>query len=333
MLRTLLIDGNSLLKTSYHGIKNMYWKDIHIGGLCGFMRITQKLIKENYINRVIVFWDSPESGKLKSEIYPLYKITRNNRFIKNPNEKEEIWLQKERLKQYFEELYIRHYEDTVAESDDCIGFYCNNLREEKETIIIISGDKDFFQLINDKVSLYFLPKKIIITKNNYKHYLNYHYKNSFLVKVIEGCQSDCISGIQGIGEKTLLDLFPELIKEEVSFDWIIKRSKELIQEKNLKSLQNIIDGKSKNDEFVGEKFWETNKKIIDLTNPLINEITKENIEIHTKTPINPEKRDIKNFLKLINEDGFINCLSGDYTEFIKPFLNIIKNEQNYGKNN
>jgi len=333
MLRTLVIDGNSLLKTSYHGIKNLYWKDIHIGGMCGFMRITQKLIKENYINRVIIFWDSPQSGKLKSDLYPLYKITRNNRFIKNPNEKEEIWLQKERLKQYFEELYWRHYEDVYAESDDCIGHYCTNLRSNNETIIIVSGDKDCFQLIDDKVSLYFLPKKLIITKNNYKHYLNYHYKNSFLVKVIEGCQSDCISGIQGIGEKTLIDLFPELIKEEKSFDWIMERSKELIKEKGLKSLQNIIDGKTKNDEFCGEKFWETNKKIINLRNPLILDETKENVETITKTPINPDGRDIKNFLKLINEDGFINCINQEYTEFIKPFLNIIKNEQNYGKQN
>lgn len=331
MLRTLVVDGNSLLKTSYHGIKNLYWKDMHIGALCGFMRTLQRVVRDNYINKVIVFWDSETSGKLKSDIYPLYKITRNNRFIKNPNEKEEIWLQKERLKQYFEELYIRHYEDEFAESDDCVGFYSSHLKSKDETVILLSGDKDFFQLINDRVSLYYLPKKVIINKNNYKHYINYHYRNSFLMKVIEGCNSDCISGIQGVGEKTLLDNFPELIKEEKTLEWVIGRSEELLKEKNLKSLQNIVEGKSKNSEFYGEKFWETNKKIIDLTNPLILDETKENIIEITKTPINPDGRNIKNFLKLINEDGFVNCIGGDYTEFIKPFLNIIKNEQNYGK--
>ena len=43
---TLLVDGDSLLKTAYFGAKNLYNKDIHIGGIFQFLTMLRKIIKE-----------------------------------------------------------------------------------------------------------------------------------------------------------------------------------------------------------------------------------------------------------------------------------------------
>ena len=55
MKRTLLVDGNSLLKTGFHGIKNMYNGETHIGGLFHFLKTLAYVIETNLITKTIVF--------------------------------------------------------------------------------------------------------------------------------------------------------------------------------------------------------------------------------------------------------------------------------------
>ena len=61
LTRTLLVDGNSLLNTGFHGIKNMYNGVDHIGGLYHFLNTLRKHIDSYLITKVVVFWDGKET--------------------------------------------------------------------------------------------------------------------------------------------------------------------------------------------------------------------------------------------------------------------------------
>jgi len=54
---TLLVDGDSLLKTAYHGAKDLYNKGNHIGGIFQFLTMLRKVINENRFDKVFIFWD------------------------------------------------------------------------------------------------------------------------------------------------------------------------------------------------------------------------------------------------------------------------------------
>ena len=76
MSTTLLIDGNSLLKTGFHGVKNVYNGADHIGGLYHFLNTLRKQIDINLANKVVVFWDGKNNSKQRRDIYPNYKLNR-----------------------------------------------------------------------------------------------------------------------------------------------------------------------------------------------------------------------------------------------------------------
>ena len=78
--KTLLVDGDSLLKTAYHGAKNLYYKETHIGGIFQFLTMVRKMLNENKFDRVYVFWDGKFSGRLRYELYKDYKSNRGKDF-------------------------------------------------------------------------------------------------------------------------------------------------------------------------------------------------------------------------------------------------------------
>jgi DNA polymerase-1 len=328
---TLLVDGSALLKTAYHGAKQMFYKENHIGGLFQFFTTLRKILNENSIDRVYIFWDGEFSGRLRYEIYKDYKKSREKDFYNSTDPSNpELYIQRERVKQYAEELFIRQYTDDIIEADDAIGYYCQTHKDED--IIILTRDGDFCQLISDNISVYLLNKKVKITESNYLNYFEHHPKNSLLVKIISGDSSDDIVGVRGVKEKTLLKYFPEIGKKELTLTEIFDKI-EVIQNQRktrLKTLDNILNGVT-----VGpqkEKLYEINQRLMDLKNPILTEESKENIDVLSESPLDPEGRSNKNLLSMMIDDGFIYAIPGGregYVEYLRPFLGIIKKEKKF----
>lgn len=327
---TLVVDGSSLIKTAYHGAKNMYYKGNHIGGLFQFYSILRKVINEYRINKVFIFWDGKFSGRLRYELYKDYKIKREKDFYNELEPSDpELLIQKERVKEYAEELFIRQYEDDIVEADDCIGYYCQ--KQTNEDILILSKDRDLCQLIDDRVSYYLIDRKVILTTENYNKMFEHHQKNALLVKIISGDSSDDIQGVRGVKETTLLKYIPEIKEKEFTLKEIFDKIKVLQEERKtrLKTLDNILNGVTNG--LQGDKLYEINKKIMDLKNPLLTEEAKENLDFIIESPIDPEGRSNKNLLNMMIEDGFTLGIPGGrdgYIEFLRPFLRIIKKEKN-----
>ena len=326
---TCIIDGTALLKVAYHGASNLYnSKGVHIGGLFQFFSIMRKVIRENNVDSIVVFWDGKLSGKLRHNIYPEYKQNRKKDYrdgIKDIDA--ELEYQKIRIRQYLEELSIKQFEDEVVEADDCIAYYILN-RSEEERILICTGDRDLCQLIDQDVSVYLFDKKRVVSIDNYQTVFEYDIRNLRLIKIIAGDTSDNIKGIEGIGEETLLKLFPELKEKECSVEEIIQRAIEIQETKKTKSkrLKNIIEKNTVG--IQGNMIYEINNKLINLTTPLLNEKCLVDLNTFIETPLDPEGREIKNLLHMMMDDEFLKEIPGNseaFIEYLRPFLKLKEN--------
>jgi 5'-3' exonuclease len=324
--KTLLIDGNVLMKRSYNGAKNVYYKEKHIGGIFMFYTTLRKLIVELSIDKVIIMWDGERGGSLRLDYYPEYKGNRP-RFFDEPYE-----IQKLRVKAYAEDLFLRQYEHPDCESDDLLAFYCLN-KKKSEEVIIYTNDRDLCQMITDEVSIFLADKKVLVGIGNYNWYFQHYYDNAGVVKIIEGCSTDNIKGIDGVTENTLLTHFPEIKDRKVTLEEILEKAAVLKEEKKLKVFDSLIEGKTKGTH--KGNVYEVNKIIIDLHQPLLTVEAKEEVLNLINLPLNPEGRDYKNVLKMMFEDGVMYAIPGGengYVNFLDPFIKLSKKEKINYKN-
>ena len=183
MTKTLLVDGNNLFKIGFHGAKELFYDGNHIGGVYHFINILRKFLEEHNHDKVIVMWDGESNSVARKLIYPQYKA---NRFQTGSDESYESYLkQRERVKQYLEEVFVRQIEVDDNEADDLIAYYCQIAKEEK--IIIFSADKDLTQLISENVTIYSPISKTYFKHIHSTRYELYNYfKNLVFVKSL--CQ-------------------------------------------------------------------------------------------------------------------------------------------------
>ena len=327
MTKTLLVDGDNLFKIGFHGVKELYSDGSHIGGVYHFINTLRRFLEEHNHDKVVVFWDGDSNSSIRKSIYPQYKG--NRRQDMNEYKYESYLQQKARVKMYLEEVYVRQVEMLNNEADDLIAYYCQVARDEQ--IIIFSADKDLTQLISKNVTIYSPTGKkylangdmININKVDIPHY------NITLTKVMTGDKSDNIDGIEGLGEKTLIKLFPQLLEKPCTIEEILDSARNIQQKKLPKSIQNILTGKTKSG-ILGEQFYNINKQIVDLNHPLITDEGKTLVEqIHIDT-IDPTDRGYKNLMRLMMEDGLFRYLPTNdeaWVNFLKPFLKLIRKEK------
>jgi len=333
VIKTLLIDGSNLMKIGFHGVKDLYSDGSHLGAIYHFINTIRKFLEEHNYDKVVVMWDAEHSSSTRKELYPQYKGNRKQDM--NEYKLESYLTQNARIKEYLEEVFVRQVEMVNNEADDLIAYYCQ--RSVNEEITIFSSDKDLTQLISEKVSIYSPNLKqyfkqgdlITINKVQIPHY------NVLTCKIMTGDSSDNISGIEGLGEKTLVKLFPDMLVKPCTMDEIRVDAGILTQEKKSKVLENILIGKTKNG-ILGEEFYLTNKKIVDLSNPLITEDAKELVEQIITDTIDPTDRGYKNLMRLMMEDGLFKYLPKNdeaWVNFLRPFMKLTRKEKrNTNKN-
>ena len=327
MVKTLIVDGNNLLKIGFHGVKDFYHNGKHIGGLWHFINTIRRFIDEQNFDKVVVIWDGDDNSSTRKLIYPQYK---KKLLITEDFKDQSFGEQKERVKQYLEECYIRQIEVDNNEGDDLIAYYCQISEDEIKTIF--SGDKDLTQLISDKVSVY-SPNSKQVYKNGDKIKIQFHefpHQNIKTYKILSGDKSDNIDGIYYLGEKTLVKLFPELLDQTVTItDILIKAETLLKEDKGNKSLQNLLSGKTKTGVY-GEEFFIINEKIIDLSKPLVTDEAKELVELYYRESLDPDGRGYRNLLKMMMEDGFFKFLpkvDDAWVDFVRPYMKLTRKEK------
>ena len=327
-MKTLLVDGDNLFKIGFHGVRELFVEGNHIGGVFHFLNTLRKQLVDNEYDKVIVFWDGKQNSKIRRELYPNYKLNRKNDMTEE--KLESYYTQKDRVKQYLEECFVRQVEVEQNESDDLIAFYCQIASDEEK--VIFSSDKDLLQLIDESTSLYSPLQKYTYKNGDKVKFGDYYipHQNILTVKILMGDKSDNIQGIERLGEKTFVKIFPEVLETSLFVDDILTKTKQLLDEKNkLNVLKNIVNGQTKDGVF-GDEYYVINKKIMDLGSPLITEEGKEVVTLYYSESLDPEGRDRKNIIGMMMEDGFFKYLPKTdeaFVEFLKPFLKLTRKEK------
>lgn len=354
---SVIVDGNNLLKMSLVD-KTMNSKGEEYGAVMSFIRMLGTILNKKDFNYCMVVWDGIGSGVLRWQYYEDYKANRDKNYsLHDPNltdydrkllefqrkcishsramsdkETDDIIFEREKsiIKAILEELCIRQYEFENTEGDDIIAFYTKN-KKSSEKLVIVSADKDLTQLISDTVIVYNPRMKDFVTKDNSIEKIGITHENVVLEKILCGDASDNIKGVKGIGETTLIKLFPQIKDTKTDLNAIIERSKQLLEEraqnkkKPLKSLENIVNGVT--DGCQGDRLYEINQKIIDLSEPLLTDEARESLTDESYGIMDTSDRDIKNVYKLVSEFDLTELTNEDkFSSLFSPFGRIIMME-------
>ncbi|MFA5358665.1 MAG: DNA polymerase I [Patescibacteria group bacterium] len=203
--KLIVIDGNALIHRAFHALPPLTSKDGQlVNAVYGFALILFKIYKELKPDYIALTLDKAKKT-FRHEEYKEYKATRT----KQPDE---LYAQIPIVKNLAKAFNIPLYELDGFEADDLIGTICHKT-EGKVKSIIVTGDMDTLQLIDDDTEVFTLKRGVNDTviydaaavKERYglKPYQMIDYKG------LRGDASDNIPGVKGIGEKTAVELLRE----------------------------------------------------------------------------------------------------------------------------
>jgi len=325
----LLVDGDNLLTIGFYGMKNYFYKGEHIGGLYHFINTLRRLIDNHRLDKIVVFWDGEQGSASRKKFYHHYKENRKSR-IRTEEEMGSYTNQRNRVKQYLEELFVRQGEFEFCETDDCIAYYTQHSNEE---ILIYSSDGDLTQLVSEKTHL-LNPSHNRIYQLNDKFVYDHEeilIQNIKLVKIMCGDPSDNIAGIKNLGVRRLIALVPEIKTEPLTIEDLLEKFNILFEQDSHNNLiKNLMTGVTKHG-VLGEEFYNVNKRIVSLDEPFLTEEAEESIKSLMTDVMDPEGRSYKNTMKMMMEDGIFLLLpksDNAWINFLNPFLRLTRKEKN-----
>ena len=232
MTKTLmLIDGSSLIFRAFFALPNLTNNDgVMTNGVYGFLTMYQNAFDTYKPDSVLVAFD--RSGKtFRHEEFKDYKATRD----KMPSE---LSYQFGILKDILESMGVRYTDLDGYEADDIVGTYANIGQDAGYKVVIITGDRDYLQLVDENITVYLTKKGISdmaeYTVDTIKKEYGLSPKQLIDVKGLEGDKSDNIPGVDGIGPKKAIGFIKDYGSIEALYDHIDEIS-------GKKTKQNLID--------------------------------------------------------------------------------------------
>jgi len=238
MKRVMIIDSLNLFIRNYVVSPIMSTNGQPMGGTIGYLRSLQKYVREIKPDEIIIVWDGPGGSRKKKSIISNYKegrspvrLNRNvNVLTEDQQMKNQVW-QQLRLIEYLNNFPIIQFLEPEIEADDLISFVAQHHKYSDWHKIIVSSDKDFIQLCNkDTVLFRPIQNEILSWKKVVEEY-GIHPNNFAVARSMAGDKSDNISGIPGVGLKSVKKYLPFLVEEKSYFFEDIEREcREKIEE-------------------------------------------------------------------------------------------------------
>jgi len=342
-MKTFLIDGNWNLKRNFKKLQLLDGYKQSCGGSYGFIKSLSVAISKTLPDRVIVMWDGKKAGKYRYDIYNQYKSNRKKDWesedgvcdsqesVEEKEEKLDFLTQKKKVVNTLDYLYIRQIEVDYIEADDLIaGYILQSKKEDRdEDIVIFSRDKDFKQLISERVSIITPDSISVITNKNFMEKNGYTLENELFFKCFEGDKSDCIDGVYGITKNTLIKYFPDVADRKYTYKELSDKCMYFINEekKKQKVYQKILDSK---------EILYRNAILMNLKKPFLNTEALSGLDEISNLPISCDRELgdtisslVKDYGDLLRQDNIeiSNCFS--------PFYRIMGKEKTFAesKNN
>ena len=218
MNKLVLIDGNSLLNRAYYAMAVFSTKDgLPTNGIFGFVKLILKIVEEEKPQYMAVAFDV-HAPTFRHKMFKEYKGTRKPM-------PEDLVKQVPVLKELLSAMKICTVEKAGYEADDLIGTLSRKF--DGVHTLIYTGDRDAYQLVNDRVSVYFTRRGVSdidrMTAENFVAKESIRPDQITEQKALMGDSSDNIPGIRGIGPKSAL----ELLKQYDTLDGIYEHIAEI----------------------------------------------------------------------------------------------------------
>ena len=248
--KVLIIDGLNTFIRVFSVIPTTNDDGIHVGGIVGFLKSVGYAIKMLAPTRTIIVFDGKGGSNRRRKLYPEYKAKRStkislnrvNEFENIDDERHSMLMQLSRCAEYLEKLPVNIVSVDNVEADDVMAYIAKQLLPKSKTTIM-STDKDFLQLVSDRISVWSPTKKKLYNPEKVLEEYKVTSRNLLLSRIFEGDQSDNIKGVMGIGVKTLLKNFPQLADENIvmSRDDVIKEAQKNKGDRFYDLISNDVD--------------------------------------------------------------------------------------------
>ena len=263
--RILLVDALNMFMRNYIVDPSISINGHPIGGAKGFLKSLQAASRQIKPDLILIAWDG--GSQKRKAINKNYKAGRGpvrlNRDIHNmttsEQEENKTWQQK-RLIEYLNHMpVLQSYVDNV-EADDIIALVSQSSVVGEYDKVILSSDKDFIQLCDDKTILFRPIQKEILNQNRIVEKFGIHPTNFALARAMAGDPSDNLPGIGGVGLPTVSKRFPFLSENKTyTIDDVVSYASKA--ESKLKVYSSVVEKK---------ELIEENYKIMQLYVPHIS---------------------------------------------------------------
>ncbi len=227
----MLIDGSSLIFRAFFALPNLSNNDgVMTNGVYGFLTMYRNAFDKYKPDYVLVAFDR-SSKTFRNDEYKDYKANRD----KTPNE---LSYQFGILKDVLDSMGVKYTDLDGFEADDIVGTYARMAKEAGDRAVLITGDRDYLQLVDDDILVYLTKKGVSDTVEYTVEKIEEEYgitpKQLIDVKGLMGDKSDNIPGVDGIGEKRAL----EFIRKYGSIENLYDNLDDISGKKTKENLEN-----------------------------------------------------------------------------------------------
>ena len=221
MKRVIIIDALNAYFRAYIVNPSLSSNGQPIGGYKGFLGILQKLAREMNPDEIVIAWDGAGGSARRKIVNKNYKAGRKpirlNRGVRNMTEDEEM---KNKVWQQYRLIELLNCTPAIqimldgTEADDVISYVVQSPRYDGWQKVIISSDRDFFQLCDHETVLYRPIQKSYVNKPRLIEEYGIHPTNFALARAVAGDKSDNLPGVKGVGLATIAKRMPFFAEED-----------------------------------------------------------------------------------------------------------------------
>jgi DNA polymerase-1 len=228
-----LVDASSYIHRAYHAIRDLSnSKGLPTNAVFGFTKMLMKLLDEKSPEYVAVAFDV-KGPTFRHEIFQDYKATR-------PPMPEDLAVQIPYIKEVVAGLNLKGLEMEGYEADDIIGTIAGLARDQGLNVVIVSGDKDFRQILSENTVMWDPMSEKLIDYLTLKREYGIEPEQIIEVMALSGDKTDNIPGIPGVGEKTATDLIQQFHSIENLFENTDKVDKVSVKNKLGQSKEQVL---------------------------------------------------------------------------------------------
>jgi DNA polymerase-1 len=273
--RVMLIDALNLFLRAYIVNPTIAKDGSPIGGTVGFLKSLQKLTREIKPTKIIICWDGRGGSRKRKQQNANYKagrapvrLNRNFKVLTEVEEKENKIVQMYKIMEYLNNFPTIQLVADEVEADDIISYVCRYSQFKDYQKVIVSSDKDFYQLLDDTTVLHRPIQQKYLNRKNIVEEHGIHPNNFALARAVAGDKSDNLKGVPGVGLKTIAKRFPFFAAEkDVTIKFLIEFCNH--QESNIKAYAAISDD---------EQLIKDNYSLMQLYSPSLSIQTKQSID-------------------------------------------------------